>query len=623
MTTQPPRPATSPKTPRGPRKALRAEPPPPAKPAAPLRLGRPRRRLSVGMLALAFVFSLYGGRLVQLQVADSGGYAARAAADRTADVTLYATRGSILDASGQPLAESVDAVDVIADPLVIAQQKQDPAVYASKLAAYLGNPAGTADVAALRTKLAESASQYQVLATQITPAVWKQIKALGLTGITGNQDPKVVYPQGAVAANAVGFVDSHGVGSAGLEREYNSRLSGTDGKISYQAAYGYEIPTTGINEQAAVDGTSVETTIDSKIQWAAQQAIDAQVSSTKAALGTVVVMDPRTGAILALATSQTYDPNNPSAATSEQLGDDAISDVFEPGSVAKVVTMSAEIQQGVTSPSTKVVVPATLNTGDGYVVHDDTDHGTEHLTLNGILAESSNIGTDLTSLQLAPNNMAERNAILYDYFSAFGLGHSSGLGLPGESPGILAPAADWNHSQQYTVAFGQGLSVNAVQATSVYATIANEGVRVTPNIVKGYVDGSGKFTAAAAPTRTQVVSPKTAEQVSEMMESVVSDQGTGTDAEIPGYRVAGKTGTANRYVASCGGYCGYTASFIGYAPADNPQLVMGVFVEGPQGSNHFGGSVSAPVFQKVMSFALQEQGVPPTGTNSPKLPVTW
>jgi len=615
MTQQPPRRRT-------PNRSERSATPP-SKPAAPLRLGRPSRRLKVGMLALAFVFSLYSGRLMQLQVTDAGGYAAKAAADRTADVTLYAKRGSILDSSGQPMAESVDAVDVIADPLVIAQQKQDPAVYASKLAAYLGNPPGTADIATLRAKLSKPGSQYAVLAQQVTPAVWKQIKALGLDGITGNQDPKVVYPQGAIAPNAVGFVNSQGVGGAGLEQQYNALLSGTNGKISYQAAYGIEIPTTGINEQAAVDGTSVETTIDSRIQWAAQQAIDAEVGKTKAALGTVVVMDPRTGAILALASSPTFDPNNLSTATSAELGDPAVSDVFEPGSVAKVITMSAEIQQGVTTPATKVVVPPQLNTGDGYTVHDDTYHGYENLTLNGILAESSNIGTDMTSLQLAPNNMTERNALLYDYFSAFGLGRDSGLGLPGESPGILAPAADWNHSQQYTVAFGQGLSVNAIQATSVYATIANQGVRVTPNLVKGTVASNGKFTAAPAPTRTQVVSPHTAEQVSQMMESVVSDEGTGTDAEIPGYRVAGKTGTANRYVASCHGYCGYTASFIGYAPADSPRLVIGVYVEGPQGANYFGGSVSAPVFQQVMTFALQEQGVPPTGSKAPNLPVSW
>jgi len=617
MSQTPPRPRSG-----GPRPADAAKAAP-AKPAAPLRLGRPGRRLRIGLVALAFVFSLYGGRLIQLQVTDSAGYAARAAADRTADVTLYATRGAILDAAGRPLAESVDAVDVIADPLVIAQAKQNPSVYASKLAAYLGDPPGSVDVAALRTKLADASSQYAVLARQVTPDVWKRIKALGLTGITGNADPKVVYPQGSLAANAVGFVNAEGTGAAGLEQQYNSMLAGSDGKISYQAAYGYEIPTTGINEKAAVDGTSVQTTIDSRIQWAAQQALDAQVKATGADLGTAVVMDPRTGAILALASSPSFDPTNLAAASADQLGDPAVSDVFEPGSVAKVVTMSAEIQQGVTNPGTKVVVPPYLYTGDGYTVHDDTPHGTEHLTLNGILAESSNIGTDMSSLQLAPNNMAERNAILYDYFSAFGLGRDSGLGLPGESPGILAPAAEWNHSQQYTVAFGQGLSVNTIQATSVYATIADQGVRVTPNLVKGFVAADGSFTPAAAPTRTQVVSSATAKQVSQMMESVVSDEGTAAAAEIPGYRVAGKTGTANRFVTSCGGYCGHTASFIGYAPADSPRLVMGVFIQGPQGSNIFGGSVAAPVFQKVMSYALQEQGIAPTGTKAPDLPVTW
>ena len=609
-------------TPPRPRPAV-ARPAEPARPSVPLRLGRPRRRLRVGMVTLAFVFSLYGGRLIQLQVTDSAGFAARAAADRTADVTLYATRGSILDADGKPLAESVDAVDVIADPLVIAQSKQDPAVYASKLAAYLGNPAGSANVAALRKQLSDSTSQYAVLARQVTPEVWKKIKALGLAGITGNSDPEVVYPQGALAANAVGFVNSAGQGAAGLEQEYDSVLAGSNGKISYQAAYGYEIPTTGINEKAAVDGTSVQTTIDSKIQWTAQQALDQVVKSTNADLATIVVMDPRSGAVLALASSPSYDPSDLSSATSAELGDAAVSDVFEPGSVAKVVTMSAELQQGVTNPGTKVVVPDQLYTGDGYTVHDDTEHGTEHLTLNGILAESSNIGTDLSSEQLAPNDMTERNAILYDYFSAFGLGRASGLGLPGESAGILAPAADWNHSQQYTVAFGQGLAVNAIQATSVYATIADQGVRVTPTLVKGYIGADGGFTPAATPARTQVVSAKVANEVSEMMESVVSDQGTAAAAEIPGYRVAGKTGTANRFVASCSGYCGYTASFIGYAPADSPRLVMGVFVEGPQGANHFGGSVAAPVFQKVMSYALQEQGVAPTGTKSPDLPITW
>jgi cell division protein FtsI (penicillin-binding protein 3) len=592
---------------------------PPRPAAAPLRLGDPRRRLRIGLVTLAFVFSLFGGRLVQLQAVDSAGYAASAAAARTQEYTLFATRGSILDSSGKPLAESVDAVDVTADPAQIKSLKQDPAVYASKLAALLGNPPGSADVAQLRTQLSDAASQYVMLAKQITPQVWNGIKALGLSGVYGVSDPETVYPDGAVAPNLVGYVDASGKGGGGLEMTYDSLLAGHNGAISYQAADGTEIPTAGINEQAPVSGTSVETTIDSDLQWTAQQAIDAQVTASGAESGTVVVMDPRDGDILALATAPTFNPADITGADVSNLGDRAVSEVYEPGSVAKVVTMSAVIQQGAATPASKLEVPGVLNTGDGYAVHDDTAHGTEQLTLTGVLAESSNIGTVLASEQLGP----DRNQILYDYMSAFGFGRPTGLNLPGESPGILAPAAQWSHSQQYTIAFGQGLSVNAVQATSVFATIADEGVRVSPTLVKGYVSAGGTFTPAAAPTRTQVVSPQTASAVEQMMESVVSDKGTAPAAEIPGYRIAGKTGTADRYDTRCGGYCGYTGSFIGFAPADDPQLVVSVVVQAPTIGSYFGGSVAAPVFQKVMSFALADLRIPPTGTRPPNLPITW
>jgi cell division protein FtsI (penicillin-binding protein 3) len=583
----------------------------------PLQLGDPRRRLRVGMITMAFVFSLFGGRLIQLQAVDSAGYGASASAARTQDYVLTATRGSILDSAGQPLAESVNAVDITADPVQIRTLKQDPAVYASKLAALLGNPPGSADVALLRSQLSKVTTRYVVLAQQVAPQVWNQIKALGLSGIYGVPHARTVYPSGPLASNLVGFVNGSG-GAAGLESSYNSLLAGKDGRISYQAADGTEIPTAGINEQAPVAGTSIETTIDSSIQWAAQQAIDAQVATSKAESGTVVVMDPRSGAVLALATSPTYDQSNLSAASASSLGDRAVSEVYEPGSVAKVITMAAAIQQGVADPATRVVVPGAILRG-GTTFHDDTSHGTEHLTLTGVLAESSNIGT----IETADRFGANRDQVLYGYLSAFGLGRPTGLNLPGESPGILANPSKWSGSQRYTIPFGQGLSLNAVQATSVFATIADAGVRVTPNLVKGYVDANGKFTAAAAPARTQVVSPQTAHQVEQMMESVVSEKGTAPAAKIAGYRVAGKTGTANRYDTRCGGYCGYTASFIGFAPADNPQLVVSVVIQNPTSGPYFGGSISAPVFQKVMSFALQSRGIAPTGTKPPDLPVTW
>jgi cell division protein FtsI (penicillin-binding protein 3) len=587
-------------------------------PAKPLQLGDPRRRLRVGMITMAFVFSLFGGRLVQLQTSDTARYGASASAARTQVYVLTATRGSLLDSAGQPLAESVDAVDITADPMQIRALKEDPAVYASKLAALLGDPPGSVNVAALRTQLSDASSRYALLAKQVTPRIWSQVKNLGLEGVYGIPHDKTVYPSGAVASNVVGFVDGTGAGAAGLERSFDSMLAGKDGRISYQAANGAEIPTAGINEQAPVPGTSVETTIDSSIQWIAQQAIDAQVSASKAQSGTVVVMDPRNGAVLALATSPSYDQSNLSSANPADLGDRAISEVYEPGSVAKVITMSAAIQQGAADPGTRVIVPGAILRG-GTVFHDDNRHGTEHLTLTGVLAESSNIGTIETADKLGP----ARDAVLYRYLSAFGLGRPTELKLPGESPGILAKPSKWSGSQRYTIPFGQGLSLNAVQATSVFGTIADDGVRVTPNIVKGYVAADGRFTPAAPPARAQVVSPQTAHEVEQMMESVVSDKGTAPAAMIAGYRVAGKTGTANRYDTRCGGYCGYAASFIGFAPADAPRLVVSVVIQDPTNGAYFGGSIAAPVFQKVMSFALQSLAIPPTGTRPPDLPVTW
>lgn len=591
---------------------------PPLTAAKPLRLGDPRRRLRVAMITMAFILSLFGGRLFQLQALDSAGYGATASAARTQDYVLTATRGSILDSAGQPLAESVDAVDVTADPVQIRTLKQDPAVYASKLAALLGDPPGNVDVAALRAKLSNVTTRYVMLAKQITPRVWNQIKALGLSGVYGVPDAKTVYPSGPLAANVVGFVNGSGKGAAGLEGSYDGLLAGKNGRISYEAADGNEIPTAGINEQAPVPGTSVETTIDSSIQWAAQQAIDAQVAESKAQSGTVVVMDPRSGAVLALATSPSYDQSNLAAANPADLGDRAVSQVYEPGSVAKVITMAAAIQQQAASPTTRVVVPGAIER-EGTVFHDDTSHGTEHLTLTGVLAESSNIGTIETTDTFGPN----RDQILYQYLTRFGFGRPTGLDLPGESPGILAPPSKWSGSQRYTIPFGQGLSVNAVQATSVFATIANAGVRVQPNLIKGYVDANGRFTPAPAAPRDQVVSADTAHQVEQMMESVVSEKGTAPAAKIAGYRIAGKTGTANRFDSRCNGYCGYTASFIGFAPADDPRLVVSVVIQDPTSGPHFGGSIAAPVFQKVMSFALQSEAIPPTGTKPPDLPVTW
>jgi cell division protein FtsI (penicillin-binding protein 3) len=245
----------------------------------------------------------------------------------------------------------------------------------------------------------------------------------------------------------------------------------------------------------------------------------------------------------------------------------------------------------------------------GKVFHDAESHGLLHLTLAGVLAESSNIGTMLASEKVGVSR-------LYSYLQAFGLGQSSGLNFPGESRGILVPASNWSATQRYTVPFGQGLSVNALQVATVYATIANGGVRVAPSLIAGFGQADGTIKPVPAPTQTRVVSDATAAQVESMLEAVTTDQGTAPDARIPGYRVAGKTGTAQRVDPACGCYRGYTASFVGFAPADDPQLVVLVVLDNPI-FGHSGGAVAAPVFRDVMSFALESEKIPPTGTTPP------
>ena len=255
-----------------------------------------------------------------------------------------------------------------------------------------------------------------------------------------------------------------------------------------------------------------------------------------------------------------------------------------------------------------------LNRG-GSAFHDHDEHGTLRLTFAGVLAKSSNIGTIQASEKIGAKT-------LYGYLKKFGIAEPSGLNFPGESRGLLPALKDWSGTSFPTIAFGQGLSLNSIQATSVFATIANGGVRVEPRLVAGTTGNDGKFVEAAQSRRIEVVSPATARTVTDMLESVVSDGGTAPMARIPGYRVAGKTGTANRVDPACGCYRGYTASFIGFAPADNPQLVVSVTLQAPK-RGHYGGMLGGPVFKRVMSFALQDQRIPPTGSKAPALKLTW
>lgn len=420
----------------------------------------------------------------------------------------------------------------------------------------------------------------------------------------------------------LGFVNGAGKGGGGLEARLNKQLAGKDGKLVYAQSGGRRVPTADTQEHPAVPGSDVELTLDRDIQWAAQQAITDQVAKSGADRGYVVVQDTRTGEILALANAPGFDPNEVSKADPEALGNAALSDAFEPGSTSKVMSMAAVLEEGAASPATRVTVPNRLHRGDRLFA-DDVDHETWHLTLNGVLAKSSNIGTILATGQLG-RTQPQANQVLYSYLRKFGIGRPTGLGFPGETDGILAKPQDWNTSQQFTIPFGQGLSLNAVQAASVYSTIANGGRRIAPTLVRGSTGPDGHYVRAPQPAKTRVVSPKTAATLATMLESVVDDEeGTGAKAKIDGYRVGGKTGTSNRVDPRTGRYHGYTASFAGFAPADKPRITVYCAVQNPTTGSYFGGQVCGPIYQQVMAFALKTLQVPPTGAKPPRLPVTF
>ncbi|MFD0721638.1 peptidoglycan D,D-transpeptidase FtsI family protein [Streptomyces globosus] len=606
-----------------------------------IRLGSPRPRLRLVGIGLTLVMLAFTVRLLQVQAVDASAYSAKASANRFTTVTLAAERGEITDRKGVALAISVDAHDITADPQMFTPQ-ESKAPDAPEQAAALLAPILGADAGELAAKLKTKNSRYVVLARRQTPQVLNQIKDLKrvfadkaaadkrnngpganvLAGVFSEDSSKRVYPNGDLAAGILGYVNAEGRGGGGLESSLDRKLAGRDGTITYAQSGGRRVPTAGSNEKPAVPGEDIELTIDRDIQWAAQSAIAEQVRASEADRGYVIVQDTRTGEVLAMANAPGFDPNDLSRASSAAMGNAALQDVYEPGSTAKVISMAAVLEEKKATPETRVEVPNRLHRGD-RLFKDDIDHPTWYLTLNGVLAKSSNIGTILATGQLGPTQ-PDANRVLHSYFDKFGIGRPTGLDYPGESRGILARPEAWSTSQQYTIPFGQGLSVNAMQAASVYSTVANGGVRIEPTLVRGTKGPDGRFTPAPAPEQTRVISEETAKTLAQMLESVVDDQeGTGTKARIPGYRVGGKTGTSNRVDPATGRYKGYTASFAGFAPADDPRITVYCAIQNPTKGSYFGGQICGPIYKKVMEFALKTLRVAPTGTAPAGLPVTY
>jgi cell division protein FtsI (penicillin-binding protein 3) len=593
------------------------------RPTRPTQKRRPRRirrslrgasqlRLRIGFIVIAMVLSIFAVRLFELQGVDAASYVARAKAEGDVTVTLPATRGSITDRNGVPLAESVDGMMIVADPTLTGK-------HASAIAKIFANRLGL-DYFDVLQRLRTPGTHFQYIARRVPSAqaraVVDAIDARGYPGIDTARDPLRDYPAKDVAANLVGFMNDAGDAGEGAELSFNSMLTGKAGKASYEEGGGNRIPLGDNSVIPPHRGHNLHLTIDRDVQWYTQRVLRDAVQGASADSGTAVVMDSRTGELLALADYPSYDANNPGQSPSADLGSRAVRDVYEPGSVEKILTTSSLLDAHKVTPRTKIVVPPVVQSND-HQIHDDYTHGTLHLTLTGVLAKSSNIGTVLADRQFSPKQ-------LYGYLRKFGLGKPLDLGLPGVAGGTLPPWRTWQQINQDNIAFGQGVSVNAVQMAAAVNTIANHGVWVKPSIVKGKAtDSQGVTVGSGTSTRHRVVSARAAALEARMMEAVTGPGGTAPMAAIPGYRVAGKTGTAQRVGPQCGCYDGTrTVSFAGFAPADNPRFLVYVVVEHPRNGG-FGGTTAGPVFQKVMSYLLQKYAVPPTGSKAPKIPLEW
>jgi len=570
-------------------------------------VGRRIKYLVAISLVLIAVFSI---RLIDVQAVRAAGYASFADNELTKRSVIMAPRGAITDINGVEFARSVSSYRILVDQVIVD--------YPKKLAA-LAAPILDMNEEALAQQLVGE-RRYVVIAKSVKPSVWRAlekavedyndevIKTEGgmqkrLLGFFAERIYAREYPEGELGAAVIGFVNQAGQGAAGLEYSMNSKLAGVNGEYTYSNAAGTIIPGTQKITAEERRGNTIRLTIDRDVQWVAQESIRKAVQKAKALSGTVIVMDPATGHIIAHASFPSFTPGKTQGVDPYHWQNPSVQEVYEPGSTGKVITFAAAIEEGKIEPESIMTVPYKLKRSI-KVFKDHDPHPTLKLTLSGALATSSNTAAIKVGEMIS-------NEKLHSYLKKFGVSVKTGSGLPGEESGKLLDVKDWSGTTAPTVAFGQGYSVTAMQATSVFATIANDGVKVTPTLIAGHSDAAGRYTPSEKQSSERVISKETAVKMRLMMESVVSSAGTAAGAAISGYRVAGKTGTARRINDTCGCYRGYTASFIGFAPADKPEYVVSVTIQDPKGV-YYGGYLGGPVFKEVMSFVLKDQQIPPT-----------
>lgn len=588
------------------RRAPASPPPPPPLLRRTFQRGAPGKRIRFGGALILAVLVLFAGRLVQIQGVEAEQYAEAASELRLQTIDVPTLRGAITDSDGDPFALSMEVRTVFVDPEEVREDQRDELVDELVTRFDLDEEEVAAQVDA-------RPSRYQVVARGVAPGDWQELRDLGLRGVGADVGYERVYPEETGAADLVGFVGNEGHGLEGLEAYMNTTLAGEAGKRQVEVGVdGTQIPMAGGLVKDPVPGQDVRLTLDRDVQWYVAQTLASRVEELDADGGSAIVMIPDTGEIIAMADYPTYSPSDISSSGPEQWSNGAVAETFEPGSTNKVITVGAALEEGLTTPETVYTVPYALDYYD-QTFRNSSNNGTQRLTVNGIMAQSSNVGTIKVADQVGAG-------VLHRYMTEFGLGQPTGLALPGEETGVLTDPEDWWGTQLPSVSIGHSVTVNAAQMASVYATVANGGVRVEPRVVAGTVDTEGEFSPAEDAPRTRVISEETAASLALMLEAVTSDEGTAPQARIDGYRVAGKTGTANRVNPETGSYDGggYTSTFAGFAPADAPEVVVQVVLHNPQGT-YYGGEAAGPAFNDIMSFALKTLKVPPTDTDPPAI----
>ena len=566
---------------------------------------------------LAFAFVALGVRLFFLQVIDHAHYAKLSVAQVRVNLTTNALRGGIYDRHGQILAVSRPTSLVIADDLQITHPLRE---------AQAMSPVVDVPVAKLTRLLSEKTNGYVIVNRDLNLTAGHQLSSMGFPGIVVQSSSVRTYPNGPIATSILGGTNAAGTGSAGLEYEYQRSLAGQTGVTrEFVSASGVNLPSSFSTViRKATPGVGLELTLDNSLQYVTERDLARQLAATRAVSGVAVVMDVKTGEILADASLVNTKTNagvlGPISKWGQSVGvpgveqtinNLAFTQTYEPGSVFKIVTFSAALQAGLITPSTVFTVPNSIMVGGRYF-HDAESHGLEHLTATQVLALSSNIGTYEIGARVGEIGLLAQ-------VERLGFGQSTAVNFPGESSGLLVSAANWYASDQAALPIGQVDAVPPIQVLDAYNAIANGGVFVEPKLVRGYVYANGTMKATAPSLKRVALSPSVDATMVKMLEQVVL-VGTGANAIIPGYSVAGKTGTASMpYPGKDKLLVGdFNASFVGFAPANAPVLSMIVVVERPQ-TTIYGGAVAAPIFQEVMSYALHHYGIPSTGTTQKPL----